>query len=293
MNGKKIFIITLILLLVFSAIGYVSMNGFNGMRAEQTADMPSAAPVPEDMSVVKQDEAPSATGMAAGAEKLITNVYYQLRTRQFDQDVTFFNQLGTRFGAKIESIDQGTNYYENSDRRYFNVMYRVPSVQLNAFMADLERDRIVSNKNFNQYDVTDSYDEVSARLAVLQASQKRYLELLAKAERVEDIIAVEQALTDITMQIDALTSQKDAYDKDIDFTRVGVYLTEVPAGESLDGSVSFWKQLQDTFVRALAVFWTGLRQFVLLLVMLWPFVLLIGAAVLIYKTVRRKKKTLE
>lgn len=233
------------------------------------------------------------TAIAPGGDKLITDVYYQLNTKAFDQDAAFFNQLSGRFGAKIESINQGINYYDNRDSRYLYVTYRVPVKQLDAFLAELEKNRIIANKNFNQYDVTDSYDVISARLAVLQASQKRYMELLNKAERVEDIIAVEQALTNITMEIDGLATQRDSYDKDIEFTRVSVNLTEVPKGQSIDGSIDFWTKLVDTFKRAIFVFWTGLQQILLFFVMLWPFILLILALLIGYKYWRKHKKPQE
>ena len=60
-------------------------------------------------------------------------------------------------------------------------------------------------------DVTDSYFDIEARLASLEIQKERYLELLERAEDMESIVVLTNALTDVLYQIESHTGTLKRY----------------------------------------------------------------------------------
>ena len=248
--------------------------------SEMPADIDTSDPMaPAEES--KVDTRPS-------GEKIIRDIRYHLRTKTFDDDLAFLQQLPSQFGGSIETIDQGTRYAGAREERYYNVTYRIPTERLDDFLAEMEHDRPIYRKYYNQYSVTDSYNQTEARLKTLQASEDRYLALLEKAEEIVDIIAIEQALSNVQSEIEWLSRTKDGYDKDIDYTAVHVQLKEVLASESLSVQLTFWDKIKDAFVSGIAIFFDGLSQLLLLIIRLWP-LLLVVAGIVSLMVWRRKR----
>lgn len=300
---KKPIIIGLIIVLFLGAVftlGYLSRynpssmgSGADGspeysrdVAAEEESMAPQAEPYPTD-SIVEQGEA-DRTG-----EKIIRDVRYEIRSKTFEVDLEFLTRLPDQFGGKVETVDQGTNYYGSDEQRYYNVTYRIPTDRLDDFLAELEKDRPIFHKYYNQYTVTDTYNQTEARLNTLIATEERYLSLLEKAESIEDIIAVEQALTNVQSEIEWLTITKDRFDKDIDYTAVRVSLVEVLASESLTGQSNFWDEIKDAFVTGMASFFAGLRNLILFFLKIWPLLILIAAGIVFFLVRYRRHKTKE
>lgn len=287
---KKTLIIGLVVVLMLGAIFALGQftNNLSNLTAGNSAEVAPSMPIAEDRMANQEKMESASSAATVTGDKIIKNVSYQIRTKTYDEDVAFFQNLPKQFGGEIESVDQGVGYYTEADQRYYNVSYRIPTDKLTAFMQAVEDNRVIFHKSFNQYNVTDSYNQNEARLKTLLASQERYLALLNKAEAISDIIAIEQALTNVSSEIDWLSQQKDRYDKDIDYTAVSLNLIEVKASDALSGRQSFFGELRDAFLSGIATFFEGLRQLLILILRLWPILVLVGIGLSIY-LIRRKK----
>lgn len=258
----------------------------------QSRDMPAMEPQMDEAMPMERAEENKSQSKPSG-EKIIRDIWYELRSKTFDDDLAVLQQLPLQYGGSIETIDQGTNYSGSREQRYYNVMYRIPTGRLDDFLAELERDRPIYRKYYNQYSVTDSYNQTEARLKTLKASEARYLALLEKAEEIVDIIAIEQAVSNVQSEIEWLTQTIDSYDKDIDFTAVRVNLREVLASDSLTAQLTFWDKVKDAFVSGIAIFFDGLTQLVLLIIRLWPLLLVIGGGISLFVWRRKRSKPTE
>ena len=76
-------------------------------------------------------------------------------------------------------------------------------------------------------DVTADYVDVEARLNSLEAQRQRLEELRAQAGNLEDLLAIENQLTQVQYQIESYTGQKRVLDDQITYSTVNVYLDEV------------------------------------------------------------------
>ncbi len=97
----------------------------------------------------------------------------------------------------------------SGDRRTATLTVRVPQAQFNDALrrirdiADVE----VLSSNVQGQDVTDQFVDLQARLAAKQAEEQRYLALLARADRIDDILKIDATLSQVRTQIEQLTGQ--------------------------------------------------------------------------------------
>jgi hypothetical protein len=92
-------------------------------------------------------------------------------------------------------------------------------------LTHLDSVAVVSSESLTRSDITDSYSDAEARVAVLQASRTQLLQLMAKANNVADTILVEDRLTQVNGQLDVLLGQLKRMDGDMAFSTVTLYAT--------------------------------------------------------------------
>ena len=73
-------------------------------------------------------------------------------------------------------------------------------------------------------DVTDEYVDIEARLATLLKTKAKFEEILAKAQKVQDILEVQRELINLQEQIDNLKGQQNYLEKSAQVSRVTIYL---------------------------------------------------------------------
>ncbi|MCB0613493.1 MAG: DUF4349 domain-containing protein [Phaeodactylibacter sp.] len=106
-------------------------------------------------------------------------------------------------GQQIADIAEKYGGYVNEMGTY-QATIRVESGQLNAAIADLATLGKLARKNIVGQDVTEAYQDYQIRLENAQKARDRYLELLNKAETVEEILKVERELERLNETIDLL-----------------------------------------------------------------------------------------
>ena len=84
---------------------------------------------------------------------------------------------------------------------------RVPAARFNEAMAELRGYGRVLNEVMQANDVTREHLDLSIRLENAQKSRERLLALLQKAEKVEDMLKIEEQLHRLTEEIERMTGQ--------------------------------------------------------------------------------------
>jgi hypothetical protein len=86
---------------------------------------------------------------------------------------------------------------------------RIPAARFEDAITRLHKiDGTVLTETTKEEDVTSAIVDLAARLTNLQASEAQYRLLLAKAEKIEDILAVQSRLDDVRGQIEQLQAQQ-------------------------------------------------------------------------------------
>lgn len=106
------------------------------------------------------------------------------------------------------------------------VTLRVPAESFDEVMADVADLGTVQSRKDDANDVTDQVVDLEGRLENAQVSAKRLRELLAVAENVNNIITIEERLTQREAEIEGITGQLEVLRDEVDLATVRATFTE-------------------------------------------------------------------
>lgn len=182
------------------------------------------------------------TSAIPDSRKLIRNVDLSFETTDFDTFVQNIQSKTTALGGYIESSDLSGNAY--TDRhRYAYFTLRIPKPQVDTFLSFAEGEANLTRKYENTQDITLQYYDTESRKKALQSEYDRLLELMAKAESVDAVIAIEQRLSEIRYQLDSFESDLRRYDNQVDYSTITVNVSETTVLTASEKS-GFWSRVQ-------------------------------------------------
>ena len=111
--------------------------------------------------------------------------------------------------------------------RSADVTARIPADQLDAFCDQISELGNVTYKNLYTRDVTLTYVDLESHVKALRTEQQTLMELLAKAEKVEDIILIQNRLSDVLYEIESYESTLRTFDDQIAYSSVALSIQEV------------------------------------------------------------------
>ena len=237
----------------------------------------------------------SVDGAVESSRKLIRRGSIQLETLEFDKAVDEISALVSRLGGYMESsrIDGGVH----GGTRSANFTCRVPAKDFAAANEELSAVGNVVSRSQSAEDVTDQYYDVQAELDALKIQQERLLAMMEQATDMADLIALEEALTEVRYRINDRTSAIKRYDGLVEYATIDIDLTEVAEYQELPAE-SFGDRVAETFRGSLEFVKNFGQGVVLVVVAVAPFVVVYGGIaaivvvgiVLIVKLCRRRKK---
>lgn len=212
------------------------------------------------------------------ARKLIKTYNLSVETEEFEQFNAFIQDKIEALNGYVQNMNEynGSNWTGREENRYSYLTVRIPIEKVDEFLKLVGQKANVVSQNVNVEDVTMTYVDTETRKQSLEIEQKRLLELLAKAETVEDMITIEGRLSDVRYQIESLTSTLKTYDNLIEYTTVYLDINEVKEYTEPEPE-SFGEKI----VRAFKAGWSGLVSFfktaLLFILMVFPILLFLAA----------------
>lgn len=231
-----------VLLLLFSLLLAACSSGGNtasGGIQQQTRDVvttapaqPSGAPVPapgeNGYGNVPGDREESLPSTVRSESKLILRASLTVESTEFDKAVAALDRLVGETGGYYESnvLQQGT-YYAASAARQGEFTIRVPREQFEAFLSAAGNVGHVVSSSKTSEDVGEAYADAEIRLKTQRTKHERLLSLLEKADNMENIIALESALSEVEYEIERLSGTLRKYDSLVGYSTVTLRLNEV------------------------------------------------------------------
>ena len=189
---------------------------------------PEPAPMEAAYGFGEESKTSASQSPALSNRKIIRNANMTVETLAFD---TFVDQLTAfigSFGGYVESSSIGNRGYRNGQQlRYARYTIRIPAEQLDTFLNTVSDLGNVTELNTGLKDVTTSYVDSEKHLESLRIEQQALMEILAKAETVEDIITVQDRLTYVRYEIESYEAILRTYDDQIALSSVAMTVNEV------------------------------------------------------------------
>jgi len=263
--------------MAYESEGFGMMNMVAGTSAARSSDSGSKSDVPEE-----------------NPEKIIYSGDATIETTEFEKSVAALEAMISDAGGFIQSSSvNGNNYYDNSrgytSRRSASYTLRVPSEKFAVLMSSLSDIGNVPYTYTYTENVTAEYYDVQARLTALQAQEKRLLEMMEIAETVEDIITIEDKLTDVRYRIDSFQSSLNNWDRRVAYSTLNITVKEVQVytPETVT-KISYGEELWRAFTGALKNAGQFFKDLLVFLVSAIPTLVILAVLVLVFLPLLKK-----
>jgi len=281
--------------------GSTGSNGSNGGVAKSlpaaqsdvtsgSAAVPGLAPMAPSGSA---EQSASETGLAPAQSsvdrKVVQNASLELKV----QDVPRAYQDAAQVALDEGGLVLDSSLAPTQDKPEATLTLRVPAATYEDALKKLSALAInVDSQTSNAQDVTDQYTDLQARLRSAQAVEARYLDLLTKANTIDDILKVQDRLAPVRTEIEQIQGQINVMDNLSANATIKVHLyseapqTPAPKGgpDPLTAAANGWASSL-VFLRAVATGLLATGAF------LWWFAPVLGVALIVVVVRYRRRQT--
>ena len=282
MNRKKIFNIVMAILLVTSVIFniyFIFGDSMLGNKSDQNSmEYDYMAP-----SYGKTGEESDAGQNEAGlTEMLIMNSSITITVEDNKaKDIEIRDYIKQHKGKLISSYD----YQYDNLQKVYTLQVKIPQELYDDFMTYLKGIGNVDSSSENSYDVFDQYQDNALRIEMLENKLARLYELLEQAKDINDLIILENYISDTIYQIENLKGMQDRLEYESAYATVSITIKpivkEVLEPSGLDGIFS------EAFTSSLNAFLKFIEWFIRILFFTLPYALIAGVGYLVYRKFRR------
>lgn len=306
---KKLFSLALALFVLFS----LTLTACGGSKAPSapkdasyfaTSDsMPYASPRPEEpeMTASHTDLSPApGESVALSSEKIIYSGSAELETMDFDAALAGLEALLADTGGFVQSSSvNGTDFYTQHgggrSLRTAEFVLRIPAERFSGFQESLKTLGNLPYSSTNAENISMQYSDTESRLNAAKIKEERLLLLLSQATSMEDILAIENSLSNVRYEIESLNSQLKNWDSQVSYSTLRVNIREVTLyTEDSTDTLSYGQQLREAFTRSLKAMARFFKDLLKLLVATSPTLVLLGvvaaAVVLIVKAAGKRRQ---
>ena len=188
----------------------------------------AAAPVPQPSAKTESStEVP-----AEKPDKIIYSSDVTVETTAFDETIGKISGLVDAYGGWIESSSvSGSNYYQKSrgtaSTRNASYTLRIPSARFTEIMDSFSDLGNIPYSHIYTENVSSQYYDAQARLKAYTTQEERLLEMMELAESVEDVIIIEDRLTELRYKIESIQSNLNNWDRRVSYSTIYLTVQEV------------------------------------------------------------------
>lgn len=231
------------------------------------------------------------TNSVSSNRKLIRRINMSVETLEFDNTLDFIMDEVNRLGGYSESSNINGSGYDNSERRYASLTLRIPSNQVEQLLSLVGKETNILSKKETTEDVTLNYVDTKSRVKSLEIQQERLLDLLEKSDSLENIITLEQRLSEVRYEVEENASRLRTYDNLVEYSTLSLEIMEVNKITPIvkKGIID---RMGTGITKSLSNVYNGFINFVVWFVVnipyiiIWSGVVLVG--IIIYKKFSRK-----
>lgn len=298
MHNKTIFTVILLSLLA-AACASPQRSDFvmDTAEGESFAEAPAAEPA----AVSGQNDF-AADSVDTVERIVIKNANLEIVVDAPDKSMETISRMAEEMGGFVVSANlYKTQLSGGEEVPRASITIRVPAENLDEALQriEAESDRLPLSKNIQSQDVTSDYTDLQSRLTNLEAAESQLMEIMASANKTEDVLNVFDQLTRVREQIEVIKGQIKYYDESARLSAISVELIPNEAVQPI--TIGGWepvgvvKDAIQALIRALqwlatALIWIALLVVPILLIIVLPIYLIVRALTIWRK--RRKGKAM-
>lgn len=226
-------------------------------------------------------------------EKVITSVFLSLETTEFDSAIENLDNIVSKSKGYVENSHiSSRGRINNKVFQHAQYTIRIPKNNIGTFTDEMDSIGNVVSQSTSKEDITKQYYDTESRLNLLKVKEERMTALLKKAEKIEDIITIENQLSEIIHQKENMTKNILEMDDKVAYSIINMEISEVEKLRSdITAKTTFATRISNAFSDSLYTFKVFVEGVVLIFVYTWPF-LLAGSliAFLVFRFVKTRRE---
>ena len=300
---KKLLAIILCLILMFTLAACGASKDAaemeNGAFIQDSAEQYYSADtdIGGDLKYTADSSASSAGGAEAPEkatdEKIIKTVELSVQTKEYEAYIAALTANVSALGGYIEnSTNHMGSYYSSDSNRSSTYVVRIPADKLDEFLAGAEEKGKITRKTERQENVTLEYVDLESRINAFKTERTTLTGLLEKAESLEDVLSIQERLSEVNYQIETYTAQMRVLENRIGYSTVNIDINEVE--RVTEEKPTIGSRIKNTFLDNLEDLGEWLSDFVVNFIgglpILIPVAAVIAAVILILRKIIRKRR---
>lgn len=243
---------------------------------------------------VSENQTQNLDSMTLLEEKLVYHCDLDIETLDYATTMASIKDTITKYGGVIQSeneSDSGYNWYYEDYRKTGGTMsnylqVRIPSAKYDSFLAELDGVGKILSKSTSVDNISQQYYDTTTQIEALQIQEQNLLAMLEKCETIEDMITVQQRLSEVQYQLNNLQTTKHYMDVDVAYSYVNIRVTEVMEYHYESDPVktnTFVDRLTNTLKSTGTGFLSFLEELLFLVIRLVPYLLIAAVICLIFR----------
>lgn len=267
---------------IYLFLALLPMASFSGCQSEQYE--PDTATLVTTTELAKPETTIEATPAAPPQRKLIKVANLRFQVKDVSTSEARVEQLIETYNAAI--VSSHTSNAEESIETTYTI--RVEPGKFPELVKALQQESIfLDDKTITSDDVTRQYVDVEARIKTMQAVEQRYLQLLHRADKIPDILAIEGQLKKLREELESMQAQFKALKQQISYSTIHLNMYQfVPA--SYTDRTNFGTRS----ITALSGGWQFFKDLLIGLLYLWPLWVFLPLGLLAFRWLRRQYKSI-
>lgn len=217
-------------------------------------------------------------------KKIIKDGRIGLKVENVDAAKARVDSVVKTYGAYYSSEKLNNTDWETS----YKLMVRIPSVQFEHFISAIEQGKgEVLYKEIDARDVTEQFIDLETRLQNKRAYAKKYKDLLKRAKTVKEILEIEEKIRHIEEEIESTSGRLKYLNDLVDYSTLTL---NIHKKKDFKYNPDKRDKFSERIKQSLSKGWFGFVDFLLDLVMIWPFWIIVVLIIYFLKKLRRKRK---
>ncbi|MBM7614828.1 DUF4349 domain-containing protein [Alkaliphilus hydrothermalis] len=189
--------------------------------------------------------------------KIINTGRLYLETQEFDNVMDNISLIVSGRGGYYQTSDvhyRLINKEKPEDSlRTSNLTIRVPREYFDGVFEELKGLGVVINENTSAQDITLTYRDIENEALNLEVQEERLREILKKAEKVSDILEIENELSRVRGQINSMRGNLKNYDRLVTLSTIELEVREIKEETVKIQSVNdgVWSRAKAGFVKSI------------------------------------------
>lgn len=237
-------------------------------------------------------------------DKLIYKCNVDIETLNFDESYKMLQDMMTKYNCFISSerfSDDSVSYfytgysydYDNFKAgRVDEIVIRVPSANYKSFVAEYGNLGNVTSKTQTVDNITQEYYDTTSQVEGLKAQMERLEIMLAQATEIEDMVTINQAITELQYEINKLSTYIRTMDSDVAYSYVTMTLREVLEYSEVETPIktnTFFDRLKNQCVDTWEGFLEFLEDLLFAIIGLIPAIVILGIVYVIVRITCKNK----